>query len=142
MASYATKYLKLNTTVLNSWIFQVESGYNKLSLTQPVSVLKGSMIKLLQNTGRVAIDQSGAALYSDVELQSSVLNKLNTTSNWRFYLKATTDLYLYKFNIDLSYSYAFSGSYSLSLEEANSNSVFQHPINVPECILIFKKIKI
>lgn len=119
--------------VLYNFTFSLDTGYNQLVLPQNVQVYEGNFLFLTQLSGRVAVDTSGSAMYSDLQLQSSFWSKLNLLSNWRFYLNPITDNSFYLATISLSYKYPNIGSYLVSVLDSNSNLLFKDTISLSSC---------
>ena len=119
--------------VLKSWDFQINTGYNKLYLPQATTVQQGSIIKLIQSTGLVALDQSGSASFSDLTLTSNQWANLYSQTNWRFYLNTTNDFELkyYKTSFNLNRQYTMPGLYNLTI--SYQNIFFEQTINVSIC---------
>ena len=119
--------------VINSWTLQLISGYNKLYLPQSITVNKGSFLYLIQNTGRVAVDQSGSQ-YSDLIWNNITFwTKLNYNSNWRFYLTTINSFTSYQNSFILSHVYSSIGSYNLSITFLSSNQIYQQNVIVTDC---------
>ena len=122
-----------------SWNFQISLGYNKIILPQPVYVLKGQFILLTQNTGRIAIDTTGNASYSDLVWNSiTQWTKLEEFSNCRFYLTTINNFTSYQNTLNIIHSYANIGLYNLTIIFPSSNISFQQTINITDCkFLVF-----
>ena len=119
--------------VINSWTLQLISGYNKLYLPQSITVNKGSFLYLIQNTGRVAVDQSGSQ-YSDLIWNNITFwTKLNYNSNWRFYLTTINSFTSYQNSFILSHVYSSIGSYNMSITFLSSNQIYQQNVIVTKC---------
>lgn len=130
-ASKLSYYPYGTITVLRNFTFTVVAGYNKLMLSQSVQVYRGNLILLVQGTGRVALDQTGA-LYSDLQWSTSYGSKLKENSNWRFYLDTFTDFTSYQQTFDISYTYSNIGFYNFSLSFVNSTVFYQQFIYINE----------
>lgn len=120
--------------VLNTFSFQIISGYNILMLTQPIQVAKGSLIYLTQSTGRLALDQSGTATYCDLMWQTYAWTKLSTNSNWRFYLNTFDDFSVYQNSLNLVHKYSSPGVYVVTI--AVKSLVVQQLVTVNECNIL------
>ena len=119
--------------IVYNWNFQISLGYNSLILPQPVTVTKGSYLVLTQNTGRIAIDTSGAASYSDLVWNTTTQwTKLAEFYNWRFYLTTLNNFTSYKTTFNIQHAYASPGLYSLSITFASSNQIFQQIVNITD----------
>jgi hypothetical protein len=124
-----------------TWNFQIVLGYNNIILPQPVVVSKGYFIQLTQGTGRVAIDITGNATYSDLVWNTTQQwTKLAEFSNRRFYLTPLFNFTSYQNTLNVLHSYANIGLYTLSLTFLSSNKTFQQIINVTDCNLKFSLI--
>ena len=121
--------------VVYNWNFQITTGNNYLYLPQPVSVNKGNFILLTQTTGRVAIDISGNATYSDLAWKSPIWSKLSPNSNWRFYLIPLINFSSYQTNFNIIHAYKSIGLYNLSITFSSSNQTYQQTVNVTDCKL-------
>lgn len=118
-----------SVTVIYSWIFQVTAGYNILNLANSVSVNKGFMILLNQNTAKIAIDVSGTAVYSDLALvQNIVWSPVNANSNWRFFLNTLDDFIAYGFTLNFVHTYSDSSLFNMSFMYTNPNGQIQQQI--------------
>ena len=128
--------------VINSWTLQLISGYNKLYLPQSITVNKGSFLYLIQNTGSVAVDQSGSQ-YSDLVWNNVTFwTKLNYNSNWRFYLTTINSFTSYQNSFILSHVYSSIGSYNMSITFLSSYQTFLEIVNVTDCMIYFNLILI
>ena len=52
--------------MIYSWTFEINIGNNTLLWPAPVTVNQGNYILLTQGTGKIAVDISGNATYSDL----------------------------------------------------------------------------
>ena len=125
-----------------TWNFTIIAGYNKLLLDSPVLVNKGSFIYLNQVTGKIAVDKTGNAAYSEMYLNGAAYYRLNELSNWRLYINALTSFSSYKSNFTVIHSYAFIGAFDLSLTFTSSNQTFNFLAFVTQCNLLKIKNKI
>ena len=92
--------------IVYSWNFQISLGYNSIILPQPVTVPKGSYLVLTQNTGRIAIDTSGNATYSDLVWNTTTQwTKLAEFYNWRFYLTTLNNFTSYQTTFNIKHAY-------------------------------------
>jgi hypothetical protein len=134
-AQYMTQFpFNISMNEIYSWNFQISLGYNKIILPQPVYVLKGQFILLTQNTGRIAIDTTGNASYSDLVWNSiTQWTKLEEFSNCRFYLTTINNFTSYQNTLNIIHSYANIGLYTLTITFATSNRVFQKILNITDC---------
>ena len=121
-------------TVIYSWTYQVTTGYNIFYLTDSVSVDKGFMILLSQNTASIALDVSGTAVYSDLAfVQNTLWTPVNANSNWRFYLKTLDDFTTYAFTLNFVHTYTSASLYNMSIVYPNPNGLIQQQtINVTQ----------
>lgn len=118
------------STIL-SWDFQVSAGYNRLFLIQQVRVYKGSLIRLIQTTGRIAMDQSNNFTYSDLIWQTYAWLKLNTNSNWRFLLNPMNDFSVYQNYFNLNHKYSSTGLYTVKI--SFSGLIYQQNVSITDC---------
>ena len=119
--------------ILYSWTLNVTVGYNNILLPAPVLVYRGNFLTMTQNTGKVAIDTTGNATYNDLVLQSYVWNRLNSNSNWRFYLTPLTNFTSYMTTFNLMHAYKNIGLYNLTLTFGSSNETFTQTVNITDC---------
>jgi len=121
-----------------SWEFSIYSGINNLYFPNAVNVSQGNFLMLTQNTGKVAIDTTGTALYSDLVWNSTTQwTQLAEFSNWRFYLTVLTNFTKYTTSLNLFHNYNTIGLYSLSIRFASSPStIFQQIVNITDCKIL------
>ena len=135
---YYTQYPFINTyNNIYSWEFQITTGLNSIYLPQPVIVSQGYFITMTQTSGKVAIDTTGIASYSDMALGSIIWNQLSPASNWRFYLTAMTNFTSYQTSFSISHAYKSLGLYNISLRMLSSGETFQQTINITDSLFIF-----
>ena len=128
--------------MIYSWTFEIKIGNNTLLLPAPVTVNQGNYILLTQGTGKIAVDISGNATYSDLVWNTTTQwTKLAEFSNWRFYLTTINNFTSYTNTLNVLHSYANIGLYTLSLTFLSSNKTFQQIVNITDCnfflIIIF-----
>ncbi len=127
--------------MIYSWTFEIKIGNNTLLLPAPVTVNQGNYILLTQGTGKIAVDISGNATYSDLVWNTTTQwTKLAEFNNWRFYLTTINNFTSYTNTLNVLHSYANIGLYTLSLTFLSSNKTFQQIINVTDCNLKFSLI--
>ena len=123
----------VNSTVY-SYSYTIVVGYNNIILPQPVVVSKGYFIQLTQSTGKVAIDITGNATYSDLVWNTTQQwTKLAEFSNLRFYLTPLYNFTSYQNTLNVLHTYANIGLYTLSLTFLSSNKTFQQIVNITDC---------
>jgi len=114
-----------------SWTFSIKVGNNTILLPAPVTVNQGNYILLTQLTGKVAVDSSGNATYSDLVWNTTTQwTKLAEFFNWRFYLTTINNFTSYQNNLNIVHSYPSAGLYTLSLTFLSSNKTFQQIVNI------------
>ena len=119
--------------IVYSWNFQISLGYNSIILPQPVTVSVGSYLFLTQNTGKIAIDTSGNASYSDLVWNTTTQwTKLAEFSNWRFYLNAIVSFSSYISDLRINHKYSLVGSYEIAITFLSSMAVFRHTIEITQ----------
>ena len=91
-------------------------------------------MSIQQVSGKVAIYQSNND-NSDLVWKSTAWAKLNSKSNWRFYLDTFNNFSSYQNTINVVYPYSSIGLYTISLTFASSGQVFQQTVNVTDCKL-------
>ena len=133
-AVYLTQYpFNITMNIVYSWNFQISLGYNSIILPQPVTVPKGSYLVLTQNTGRIAIDTSGNATYSDLVWNTTTQwTKLAEFYNWRFYLTTLNNFTSYQTTFNIKHAYSSIGLYNLSITFASNNQTFQQTVNITD----------
>ncbi len=119
--------------MIYSWTFEIKIGNNTLLLPAPVTVNQGNYILLTQGTGKIAVDISGNATYSDLVWNTTTQwTKLAEFSNWRFYLTTINNFTSYTNTLNVLHSYANIGLYTLSLTFLSSNKTFQQIVNITD----------
>ncbi len=108
--------------------FKTNIGYNRILLSQPLSVKIGSLLLLTQNSGLVAIDESKSSEYSDLIIQENILKNLSYSSTKRFLMSPLTNFTSYYANISLSHVYPNYGSYNLTIKFTNTQQTFTQSI--------------
>ena len=120
--------------IIYNWNFKINIGNNTLLLPAPVTVNQGNYILLKQLTGRVAIDTTGNASYSDLVWNlTTQWTKLAEFSNWRFYLTTINNFTSYQNTFNIIHSYANIGLYNLTIIFPNSNISYQQIVNITDC---------
>lgn len=107
----------------NSYALNANLGYNKINISIPITIKKGSILVVQYNsTGRLAVQNNKSLMYSDYYITNSkTLVKLDSTTNTGVYLNALVDdLYYYKL-IPISRSYPISGTYNISTSIVKPN---------------------
>ena len=124
--------------IIYSWNFQLSLGYNSIILPQPVTVHRGNYLTMTQNTGRVAIDITGNAPYSDLVWNTTTQwTKLAEFYNWRFYLAPLTNFSSYTTTFNVMHIYRNIGLYNLTITFASSNQTFNQIVNITDCMFFF-----
>jgi hypothetical protein len=138
-AVYYTMYpFNKTLNIIYEWDFDINYGFNKLILDQPLPVYRGYFILLEQKSALIAIDVLNNATYSDLVWNSTTRwTKLAEYLNWRFYLNAMTNFTIYETKLNIVHSYNKIGVYRLSLYFPSSNKTFEQMINVTDCNFIF-----
>lgn len=117
-----------------NFTFQVNSGYNKLLLSYPVRVFRGNLIMVRQSTGKIAVDTSGTASYSDLVWNTTTQwTKLAEYSNWRFYLNVLNNFTSYQSVLNILHVYSFTGSYNVSIYFNSSGQIFYQAVQITDC---------
>ena len=127
--------ISMNT--IYNWDFAVTTGRNQILLPAPMPVYKGNFVYLTQNSGKLAIDSSNAATYSDLSWQSTIWLPLKENLNWRFYLNAITNFTSYETNFRIVRPYKSIGLYNLSINFLSSNQSFTQTVNITDCNYFF-----
>jgi hypothetical protein len=124
--------------IVYNWDIEIILGYNNILLPQPVNVTKGNFLMLTQTTGKVAIDTTGNATYSDLVWNTTTQwTKLAEFSNWRFYLTALNNFTSYQTYLNIVHSYNLIGLYSISITFASNNQTFQQNVNITDRKILF-----
>lgn len=119
--------------------YTLKSGLNTFTLTTPVTVSKGALVLLKQTTGKVSVDQSGTAIYSDMMLLTSILTKLSSGNNWRFFFNTIDDLTVNLATITFTQAYAAKGTYTMTLTSTKNSAIYQTSVIISECNIILNK---
>ena len=119
--------------MIYSWSFTITTGLNYIYLPQPITINNGNFLMLTQTTGKVAIDTTGNATYSDLAFKSSVWSKLSSIQNWRFYLTALNNFSSYQTYFSLTHTYKSIGIYNVTLTFSSSNETFTQSVNITDC---------
>ena len=120
--------------MIYSWTFEINIGNNTLLLPAPVTVNQGNYILLTQGTGKIAVDISGNATFSDLVWNTTQQwTKLAEFSNRRFYLTPLYNFTSYENTLNVLHSYTNIGLYTLSLTFLSSNKTFQQIVNITDC---------
>lgn len=120
-------------SVIQSWDFQIKAGYNLIYLSEPFKASKGNFIAFKQTTGRIAIDKSGNTISSDLNWQGAIWSKLNSSSNWRFYLNALNNFTMYQSVFSALNQYSNIGQYNVSIRLASSNQTYYQTVAITDC---------
>jgi hypothetical protein len=132
-ASYFSLYPFITQmTVLYSWNFNILLGYNVLTLTESVTVPCGSFVILNQLTGKIGIDTSGNASFSDMVYMYSSYYNLTRLSNWRLYLNAIVTLFNYKSTFNVIHKYSSIGTYNLNISYATGQNSIQYTVDITQ----------
>lgn len=124
--------------IIYNWEFNINYGYNKLILDQPLPVYRGYFILLEQISGIIAIDELNNATYSDLVWNTTTRwTKLAEFLNWRFYLNALTNFTIYETKLNIVHNYNKIGVYTLSLNFPSSNKTFEQIVNITDCNFCF-----
>ena len=119
--------------VKNDWIFQVNTGFNYLLLSQVVTVSRGDFLLLNQTTGRVAIDTTGTALCSDLYWSTKTQwTRLPGLLESRFYLTPLTNFSSYITSFSFSHTYKTIGLYNILITFSSDNQLFQQIVNITD----------
>jgi hypothetical protein len=118
-----------------SFTFQLNIGYNLLYLNQSIIIRKGYFILVNQTIGKIAVDTTRSAQYSDLQFSSTsnLWTKLNSSSNYRLYLNTIDNLNSYQSTINITYTYANAGIYTITFTFPSSNQIFQQIVNITDC---------
>jgi len=128
--------------IIYSWNFQLSLGYNSIIFPQPVTVYRGNFLTMTQNTGKVAIDITGNASYSDLVWNTTTQwTKLAEFYNWRFYLTPLTNFSTYTNTFNIMHTYSNIGLYNLVITFVSSNATFNQIVNITDCMIFFIIIK-
>lgn len=125
----------LSLDKIYSFNYTISTGYNKLLLSQPLQIQRGYFILLEQINGKIAIDTSGNATYSDMILSydESSVSRINTVFNYRFYFNTINPYISYQSNLNLVHSYQNTGSYLITIIFSSSIQIFYKILNISDC---------
>lgn len=102
-------------------------------MSEPFKASKGNFIAFKQTTGRIAIDKSGNTISSDLNWQGAIWSKLNSSSNWRFYLNALNNFTMYQSVFSALIQYSNIGQYNVSIRLASSNQTYYQTVAITDC---------
>ena len=108
--------------LISTFSYTISVGYNKFLLSQPMNIQRGYFILLQQVDGKLAVDTSGNATYSDMVLSidGTSVSKMNTILNHRFYFNALNRFDNYYFaNFNVAHSYLNVGYYLMKISIRN-----------------------
>ena len=89
---------------------------------------------MIQTTGRVALDKTSNPKYSDLVWNTQTQwAKLNSPTNWRFYLTTINTFTSYFTSFNLNHVYSNTGLYQITITFSSSNQIFQQIVNVTDC---------
>ena len=97
---------------------------------------------LTQNTGRVAVDTTGTALFSDLTWSDATKwIQLADFSNWRFYLTTLNNFSSYQTSFSILNTYTSIGLYNIILTFSSSGQTFQQTVDITDRNFNFFSIK-
>lgn len=125
----------LSLDKIYSFNYTISTGYNKLLLSQPLQIQRGYFILLEQINGKIAIDTSGNATYSDMILSydESSVSRINTVFNYRFYFNSLSNFSSYFTSFSFLHSYSKIGTYTIIIKLENLNRTFYHSVDIIDC---------
>lgn len=141
-ADYFTAY-PFNSTldILYSFNYTIKVGYNKVYLTQPIQVDKSYFLKMMQITGRIAVDKTSSPKYCDlVWMPLTLWTKMNDPTKWRFYLNTINSYNGYLSTFSVSKVYTNAGLYNIAIRFLGSNQTFYQTVLVSDCNFFLNKI--
>lgn len=120
-ADFATQTLRGDTLItVQTWSVNVFVGYNYVELipTTMKRIPKGSMVFIdsYSFVGRLAIDISDQAYYSDFFVIGSSLTRLHSTINYRYYFKCLIKQPYYGYEFSTSMQFTQNGIQNFSLK--------------------------
>ena len=87
---------------------------------------------LIQATGRVGIDTTSNATYSDMLVKNGAYYKLSEFASWRFYFNAIVSFSSFATNLFISHQYPLTGQYEISITFTSSMAVFRHMVQITQ----------
>jgi hypothetical protein len=123
--------IQLNT--IGSWTHNVNVGYNKVYLRNPLNAQKGQIILITPLTAQLKVDSSGNASYSDLLWNNNYWSKLNEYSNWRICFNTITNFLSFQTYFNIKHAYNLVGLFNLSINFLSSNISFIQTINITDC---------
>ena len=127
-------------TVLYSWSYNVDNGYNKILLTFPVKVPKGAMVYLdmFSNSGRISVDNNSESYFTDYYANSTSISRIDTNRNIRFHFNCLIEQSYYDYNFNSLFSFDRNGYQNLIFRFSNDKSMSS--LSVTKQVFIFNSI--
>ena len=134
-AVYYTQNPFYNPTskTLYSWNFTITTGLNVISLSTPVPVYMGNLVLINQITGKIAINTTGNAKYSDLVGQTTTWSQLNSFANYMLYFKSQFYSNFLTNTFTISHKYTGVGLYNLTISFSTSSQSFTQVVNITDC---------
>jgi hypothetical protein len=118
--------------ILYTWNYTITAGLNIINLSAPASVYQGSLVFLNQITGRIAINTTGNAKYSDLVGQTASWSQLNSFANYMLYLNT---LFYSNFStsiFSITHQYSVIGLYNLMISLSSINQSYNQVVNITD----------
>jgi len=141
-------FYDINSKTIYSWNYTLTTGLNFISLSTPVSVYQGNLVLINQITGKIAINTTGNAKYSDLIGQTTSWSQLNSFANYMLYFITQFNSNFLTSIFAISHKYSGIGLYNLTVSLSTSNqSFYAQVVNITDCkfkiniLLILKRFK-
>ena len=96
-------------------IYNLNNEYNLILLNDSIEVKQGSMVYVdFFSTGRIALNSSDEAYYSDLRNFSNSLFRINDYKNMRFVLNVQIDSPYFFNEVDINKNYEYAGAYKIA----------------------------
>ena len=119
--------------VYYSWIFSISTGINTFYFPNAVNVSQGNFLILTQTTGKIALDTTGTASFSDLVWSSTTQwTRLPGLLKSRFYLTPLTNFSSYITSFSFSHTYKTIGLYNILITFSSGNQLFQQIVNITD----------
>ncbi|CAF1117903.1 unnamed protein product, partial [Brachionus calyciflorus] len=122
------EYFKLNASYISykliySVNISINLGYNKILLSYPVKIPKGSIVYLVSNySGKIAYDSNSKYLYSDYIDNNKNLTYIHPKLNTKFQFNCLVEQSYYTFRFNESFTCSRKGLQNVSFRLTNNIS--------------------
>ena len=117
-------------------------GLNRFQFSQPVLVTRGCLIGITHYQNTLAVETNDPFTISDYFIRGSTSFKINSTQNWRFYLRAIQNNSYYSMRVKRSFTASgISGNsfqiYNINASLLVSSTSIKRDYNITNCNFIF-----